>query len=80
MSSQMSTFDSIEDQRFAELLKPIKDLTQNWEVTSLLTDIQFYPILFTSLALFVSTGLGSPWLQDSFTEPFLHWVAFVQSA
>ena len=32
-SSQMSTSESIEDQRFAELLKPIKDLTQNWEVT-----------------------------------------------
>ena len=31
--SQMSTSESIEDQRFAELLKPIKDLTQNWEVT-----------------------------------------------
>ena len=24
---------AIEDQRFAELLKPIKDLTQNWEVS-----------------------------------------------
>ena len=32
MSSQMSVSESIEDQRFAELLKPIKDLTQNWEV------------------------------------------------
>ena len=39
-SSQMSTSESIEDQRFAELLKPIKDLTQNWEVTSLSTPDQ----------------------------------------
>ena len=34
-SSQASTAtaDYIDDQRFAELLKPIKDLTQNWEVS-----------------------------------------------
>jgi len=33
MASQSQSQDStIEDQRFAELLKPIKDLTQNWEV------------------------------------------------
>ena len=32
-SSQASSIGvNIEDQRFAEILKPIKDLTQNWEV------------------------------------------------
>jgi hypothetical protein len=27
-----STCGDLDDQRFAELLKPIKDLTENWEV------------------------------------------------
>ena len=31
-SHSQSQESTIEDQRFAELLKPIKDLTQNWEV------------------------------------------------
>ena len=41
--SQMSTSESIEDQRFAELLKPIKDLTQNWEVTYSLPQLYCKP-------------------------------------
>jgi len=32
MASQSQGEGDINDQRFAELLKPIKDLTQNWEV------------------------------------------------
>ena len=32
LTQSQSQDSTIEDQRFAELLKPIKDLTQNWEV------------------------------------------------
>ena len=35
VSQTQASQNDIDDQRFAELLKPIKDLTQNWEVRSL---------------------------------------------
>ena len=42
MASQTQASQSdVDDQRFAELLKPIKDLTQNWEVSRLLVDSYF---------------------------------------
>ena len=33
MASQSQSQDEVGDARFAELLKPIKDLTQNWNVS-----------------------------------------------
>jgi len=52
MASQSASQSDVDDQRFAELLKPIKDLTQNWEVplanllSTYIDDLQHVTITF----------------------------------
>ena len=50
MASQSQASQSdVDDQRFAELLKPIKDLTQNWEV-------KFYFDVLTNIKKYLCSG------------------------
>jgi len=52
MASQSASQSDVDDQRFAELLKPIKDLTQNWQVpladllSTYIDDLQHVTITF----------------------------------
>jgi len=52
MASQSASQSDVDDQRFAELLKPIKDLTQNWEIpladllSTYIDDLQHVTITF----------------------------------